>query len=96
MEYIRCSQKVLPIRFAFTVSLSDEESVLNTVRDSTALWGGLGNVIVPIWKKFPNKQTKRRSLGLLKDFDPDYIVNPSSVPLPKVLIDEFGKQSLTY
>ena len=55
MEYIRCQQKVLPMRFAFAVSLSDTKSVLDVVRYSTALWGGLGNIIVPVWKKFPHK-----------------------------------------
>lgn len=93
MEYIRCNQKVLPIRFAFAISLSDD-SALDAVKYSTALWGGQGNILVPIWKKFPNKELKKRSIGLLKDFDPDYIVNLSSIGVPKDIADEFGKRIL--
>ena len=94
MEYIRCQQKVRPIRFAFTVSYADIESVMDTVRYSTALWGGVGSVIVPIWKKFPNREQKKRSLGLLKDFDPDYIVNLSSIPLPKEITVDYEDRVL--
>lgn len=94
MEYIRCNQRLSPIRFAFTISLSDTDSVLSAVEYSTALWGGLGNVLVPIWKKFPSKESKRRSIGLLKDFDPDFIVNLTSIALPKEMAEEFGKRIL--
>ncbi|MBU0570226.1 hypothetical protein KKB40_05655 [Patescibacteria group bacterium] len=93
MEYIRCQQKVLPMRFAFAVSLSDTDGVLNAVRYSTALWGGLGNILVPIWKKFPSKKEKRRTLGLLKDFDPDFIVNLAPFSLPKEISDTYGKRT---
>lgn len=92
MEYIRCNQKVLPIRLAFAVSLTDEESVLNAVRYSTALWGGQGNIIVPIWKKFPDKEAKRRSVGLLKDFDPDFIVNLTTFSIPKEILSSYEKR----
>lgn len=95
MEYIRCQQKVLPIRFAFLVSFSDGESVINAVKYSTVLWGGLGNTIVPIWKKFPNREQKKGSLGLLTDFDPDFIVNLTSVPIPKEISDKYGKRILS-
>lgn len=92
MEYIRCQQNVRPIRFAFAISLSDKDSLLNAVRYSTALWGGIGNILVPIWKKFPSKELKRRSIGLIDDFDPDFIVNLTSIPLPKEIADKFGKR----
>ena len=92
MEYIRCQQKVLPIRFAFVVSLSDTKGVLEAVKYSTALWGGLGNIIVPVWKRFPTRQVKRRSLGLLKDFDPDFIINLASFSIPQEIADEYGKR----
>lgn len=94
MEYIRCNQNVRPIRFAFAVSLSDTTSILNAVRYSTALWGGVGNVLMPIWKKFPSRQLKKRSIGLLEDFDPDFIVNLSSIPLPKEVAEKYGKRIL--
>lgn len=94
MEYIRCHQKVMPMRFAFAVSLSDTKEVLEAVKYSTALWGGLGNIFVPVWKKFPSKEAKRRSLGLLKDFDPDFIVNLAPFSLPKDITNEYGKRVL--
>ena len=94
MEYIRCHQKVRPIRFAFAVSPSEQDGFLSAVKYSTALWGGLGNILLPTWKKYPNKETKRRSLGLLKVFDPDYIINLTSFPLPKDISDVYGKRVL--
>ncbi len=82
------------MRFAFAVSLSDTKCVLDVVRYSTALWGGLGNIIVPVWKKFPSKEAKHRSLGLFKDFDPDFIVNLAPFSLPQEIADDYGKRML--
>ncbi len=94
MEYIRCKQTLLPIRVAFTVSVSDSKSVIEATQYSTVLWGGVGNVIIPIWKRFPTKRTKSRSLGLLKDFDPDYIINLTSFSLPKEIVENYSKRIL--
>jgi len=82
MEYINCQQKVRPLHFAFAVSLSDEKSIMKAVEYSTALWGGLGNIFIPIWKRFPNMQTKSRCLGLIKDFDAFSIVESFLIPVP--------------
>jgi len=92
MEYIRCQQKVRPLRFAFAVSPSDKESIMEAVKYSTALWGGLGNILIPIWKKYPKKETKSRSIGLIKDFDPDFIINLTSISLPKEVNQDYKER----
>jgi len=95
MEYINCQQKVRPLHFAFAISLSDEKSIIKAVEYSTALWGGLGNIFIPIWKKFPNMQIKSRCLGLIKDFDPDFIVNLTSIPLPRCIKENYKERIIS-
>jgi len=83
IDSIGIRQQVRPIRFAFLVSLKKPETVDKAVQFSTALWGGIYNPIIPIWKRFPLKEVKERTLGILEVFDPDFIINLTSLPVPK-------------
>lgn len=97
MDYIRCYQKLTPIRIAFLISAnSNDDSFAQAVRYSTSLWGGKGNVLVPIWNKNSKKQIKQRSFGLVKDFDPDYIVNLTSKPIPNEIVSQYGKRVINH
>jgi hypothetical protein len=70
MESIHVRQTVRPIRFAFLVERGDFDSLLQAVSLNTAIWGGMYNPIVGL---LPDDQRE----GLLKSFDPDYLVHIS-------------------
>lgn len=95
MEYIRCQQKVRPLRFAFAISPSDKENIIEAMEYSTALWGGYGNTLLPIWTRFPSRKAKSCCLGLIKDFDPDFIVNLTSIPLPKDINQDYEERVIS-
>lgn len=89
MKTIRVSQSVRPIRFAWLVTPPQPDTFDRAVELNTALWGGLHNPIVPIWRRFPSAHPASRSLGILREFDPDFIVNLTSLPVPKAIQDEY-------
>jgi len=83
MESIHIQETVRPIRFAFLVSFKHPHTLSEAISYSTALWGGMFNPLIPIWRKFPFKYEKNRSFGLIEDFDPDFIVNLLPYDVPK-------------
>jgi hypothetical protein len=70
MESIHVRQTVRPIRLAFLVGTGDFDSFLQAISLNTAIWGGMYNPIVGL---LPDDQRE----GLLKSFDPDYLVHIS-------------------
>lgn len=93
MDYIRCYQKLTPIKFAFLISTeASDDSFEKAIRYASSLWGGKGNILVPIWGKHSRNETKSRSFGLIKDFDPDYIINLTSKPIPEGVTDKYKKR----
>lgn len=70
MESIHVRQIVRPIRFGFIVARDDHEGLRRAISLNTALWGGIYNLIVPI------EPIEERN-GLLKTFDPEYLVHIS-------------------
>ncbi len=92
MESIIIQQRLRPIRLAFLTSYEKPETILESVNYSTALWGGKYNPIVPVWRRFPTKEEKKRSIGLIKDFDPDFLINLLPFPVPEEIkaIDKKG------
>ncbi len=70
MESIHIHQRLRPSRYAFLVNDGDLTAALQSVSLNTALWGGVYNAIVP---STPPDICR----GLLKAFDPDWIVNLS-------------------
>ena len=92
LESLKINEKLRPIRLAFLISCREPGSVLDAVKHSTCLWGGMFNPIVPIWKKFPTKKEKDRVIGLLKDFDPDFIVNLSTLTIPNEINHIYKKR----
>lgn len=68
MESVHIDQRLRPARHAFVINAGDLGAALQAVSINTALWGGIYNPIVP------NSPTDHRE-GLLKEFDPDLLVN---------------------
>lgn len=82
MESINVRQRLRPIRYAFLIRANDHAACLKAVSLNTVLWGGLFNPIVPVT---PDEECA----GLLKEFDPDYLVDLTSEPLPATIATEF-------
>lgn len=71
MDSINVSQYTRPLRLAF---LANNTTYKEAVRSNTSLWGGQFNPIIAV-KKTDSSKEKERNLNILKDFDPDFIVN---------------------
>ena len=71
-----------PLRLAFLVDPADAGGIMEAIQLNTFLWGGMFNPIVPIYRRTPKKwQSKFEgttardvSEGLIRAFDPDYVV----------------------
>lgn len=72
MNTLYVTQELRPLRLCFVVG-KDKKSLLQAISINTILWGGVYNPIL-LFKKSDNLNI-RRNLGLIKEFDPDYIVD---------------------
>lgn len=74
MESVRIQQHVRPHRFAFVIKSGDHKALMDVAAINTALWGGNLNPVVPLRKRMKARE-RERLWGLLRDFDPDFLVN---------------------
>jgi len=71
-----------PVRLAFLVDPADTRGIMEAIELNSFLWGGMFNPIVPIYGRTPKKwqskfeRTTAREVseGLIRAFDPDYVV----------------------
>ncbi len=68
MESIRVQQVLRPIRYAFLIRGGDHAAANCAVSINTVIWGGMFNPIVEI-------TPEDRCLGILKEFDPDKLID---------------------
>jgi len=87
MEPIYVHQRLRPSRYAFIVTGDDLQSVLQAVSLNTVLWGGIYNPIIPL-------RPEDERDGLLKGFDPDFLVNLTGADLPIELVERYGGRIL--
>ena len=75
--------RVRPLRFAFAVEPKDKASLQRVFETNSALWGGLFNFIIPLFKQVPAryrekyfKTTPAKAMlkGLVEAFQPDYLI----------------------
>ena len=72
MKTLYVTQELRPLRLCFVVG-KDKKSLLKAIAISTTLWGGVYNPIINFKKS--DSLNIRRNLGLIKEFDPDYIID---------------------
>lgn len=76
--------RLRPIKLAFLVEPTDKKAILDAIRISSFLWGGIYNPIIPVFSRAP-KIWKKGGLashhkgkdilaGYLEAFNPDYVV----------------------
>ncbi|TFE67174.1 hypothetical protein A7Q09_01575 [Methylacidiphilum sp. Yel] len=82
METIHVRQRLRPSRYAFIVGQEDLNGALQAVSLNTILWGGIYNPILPL-------RPEEERDGLLKAFDPDFLVNLTGTDLPPELADQY-------
>lgn len=92
LKSIKISEKLRPIRLAFLISYNEPESAIEVTKHCTCLWGGMFNPIIPIWRKYPTKKEKNRALGIINDFDPDFIINCSTIIVPNEISRIYKKR----
>ncbi|MCL4354061.1 hypothetical protein M1349_01150 [Patescibacteria group bacterium] len=90
MRTLYVTQELRPLRICFVVG-RDNKSLLKAIAINTTLWGGIYNPIVQFKKS--NKAQIRRNLGLIKEFDPDFIVDFSG-GLPEDIKQKVDQQVL--
>src|SRR5271165_2259163 len=75
--------RVRPLRFAFVVEPNDKAGLQRIFETNSALWGGLFNFIIPLFKQVPKRYREKYSKtipakemlkGLVEAFQPDYLV----------------------
>ncbi len=75
--------RVRPLRFAFVVEPNDKAGLQRISEVNSALWGGLFNFIVPLFRKVPERYLEKyfktipaqmMLKGLIEAFQPDYLV----------------------
>ena len=75
--------RVRPLRFAFVVEPKDKAGLQRIFETNSALWGGVFNFIVPLFKQVPQRYrekyfktipAKAILKGLVEAFQPDYLV----------------------
>src|SRR5690349_9951207 len=70
MESLHIRQRLRPTRYFFLIKNDDVKAALRVVSINTTLWGGVYNPIGLI-------EREEECVGLIKEFDPDVIVNLS-------------------
>ncbi len=88
MEPIHVRQRLRPLRLAFMVKPEDRDAALKAVALNTALWGGVYNPIVPIT---PSEEC----IGVVREFDPDMLVDLSGGILPTVIAGRYQGRVIT-
>jgi hypothetical protein len=68
VESIRVQQVLRPARYAFLIRSGDHDAADRAVSLNTVIWGGIFNPIVEI-------TPEERCLGILKEFDPDKLID---------------------
>jgi hypothetical protein len=75
--------RVRPLRFAFVVEPNDKAGLQRVFETNSALWGGVFNFIVPLFKQVPQRYREKyfktipaRAMlkGLVEAFQPDYLI----------------------
>lgn len=74
MRTLYVTQELRPIRICFIVG-KDNKSLLKAIAINTTLWGGVYNPIIQFKKS--KKANIHRNFGLIKEFDPDFLVDLS-------------------
>jgi len=75
--------RVRPLRFAFVVEPKDKAGLQRVFETNSALWGGVFNFIIPLFKQVPQRYrekyfktipAKAMLKGLVEEFQPDYLI----------------------
>jgi len=76
--------KLRPLKLAFLVDPNEKKAVLEAIKISTSLWGGVYNPIIPVFSKIPKTwmkthlffrfNSKKIFEGYIEAYDPDFIV----------------------
>jgi hypothetical protein len=75
--------RVRPLRFAFVVEPRDKTGLQKIFETNSALWGGIFNFIIPLFKQVPTRYREKYSKtipaqamlkSLVEAFQPDYLV----------------------
>ncbi|HZQ20281.1 MAG TPA: hypothetical protein VFA90_16325 [Terriglobales bacterium] len=75
--------RVRPLRFAFAVEPKDKAGLQRIFETNSAIWGGVFNFIVPLFKQVPQRYrekyfktipAKAMLKGLVEAFQPDYLI----------------------
>lgn len=100
--HVTCNTR--PVRLAFLVDKPDPATLEEVFRLNTVLWGGLLNPIVVldgssrkqvgVHYQYIHTPYEQEVLSMLKEFDPDILINYSNVALP-ALLDVFKARTLT-
>jgi|GEM_PF-3322761 len=98
MSFSNIDVTVRPIKIAFLVNYNDKANLQKAITINSVLWGGRYNSIIPVYNRVPSKYggisgymflTWEDILeGYLDGFDPDYVVNLSSVADDKLPINK--------
>ena len=76
LDYTYLTQEVRPLRICFLVGYRKRD-FLEAVSINTILWGGIYNPIIELKRSMSAKEVDR-AVGVVKDFDPDFLVDLSS------------------
>ena len=90
MRTLYVTQELRPLRICFIVG-KDNKSLRKAIAINTTLWGGVYNPIIQFKKS--NKANIHRNLGLIKEFDPDFLVDFSG-GLPSKIIQKIDQKIL--
>ena len=75
--------KLRPIKLGFVLDPKNKDSLLKVIEINSALWGGMYNPIIPMfkrrpskWERYLKKQPSPKEIfeGYLNFYDPDYVV----------------------
>ena len=92
MRSLYVNQQIRPVRFCFLIG-KQKANLLEAIVLNTILWGGIYNPIIKL-NKSSSKNEVIRSLGVIKDFDPDLIINLSAL-IPKSFVKKVNRKILT-
>jgi len=90
-QVLHLNAKVRPVRIAFLLAKPEHSILQEIVQINTTLWGGILNPIVVLdgstcpSEMHPSRTYEEGLVGLLREFDPDIVINYSDVSLPEAL-----------
>src|ERR1700682_4632279 len=79
---------VRPVRIAFLMGKPEHDLLQEIINVNTLLWGGVLNPIVVLdgstcpTEQFPSYSYDEGVVRLLKEFDPDFLINLSGAEVP--------------